>query len=212
MGKSGTWKPQQQRMWALALVAFLIPLPLPRMAPRTDGRAWRELLAGFQARGVVVLTTHPRCREPDLEGLYVHGRREVVVCPRGEPSTTLRHEGWHLVQNLCLGGRTWLSPQTVEARLSRRDREELVLLVRPERRPWEAEARVMAKVQAGPYLQAVDRACAGRLPLQAQGINTIRRPESAPQRPSGWSGPPSAPSPGAPDAAPAPYRQREPRS
>jgi hypothetical protein len=154
-----------QPIWALALVAFLIPLPLPRSSPRPDGRAWRELLAGFQARGVVVLTTHPRCREPDLDGLYVHGRREVVVCPRGEPSTTLRHEGWHLVQNLCLGGRTWLSPQTVEARLSRRDREELAVLVRPERRSWEAEARVMAMVRPAEYLQAVDRACMGHLPF-----------------------------------------------
>jgi hypothetical protein len=160
----------QQQIWALALVAFLIPLPLPRTAPRTDGRAWRDLLAGFQARGVVVLTTHPRCQEPDLDGLYVHGRREVVVCPRGEPSTTLRHEGWHLVQNLCLGGRTWLSPQTVENHL-RRDREELALLVRPERRPWEAEARVMAKVRPADYLQAVDRACIG------QGLNRISRLE-----------------------------------
>jgi hypothetical protein len=164
MGKSRSREPlQQQGLWALALLAFLIPLPLPRSGPRPDGRAWRELLAGFQARGVVVLTTHPRCREPDLEGLYVHGRREVVVCPRGEPSTTLRHEGWHLVQNLCLAGGTWLAPHTVEAHLSRRDREELVLLVRPERRSWEAEARVMAKLRPVDYLQAVDRACAGRL-------------------------------------------------
>ncbi|MFM7268001.1 MAG: hypothetical protein ACKOZT_05360 [Cyanobium sp.] len=124
-----------------------------------------ELLACFQARGGVVLTTHLRCREPDLDGLYVHGRREVVVCPRGEPSTTLRHEGWHLVQNLCLGGRTWLTPQSVEARLSRRDREELALLVRPERRHWEAEARVMAMVRPADYLQAFDQACLGHFSL-----------------------------------------------
>jgi hypothetical protein len=144
-GKSGTREPQKQRMWALALVAFLIPLPLPRMAPAPmagpGGSCW------------------PASR-PDLDGLYVLGRREVVVCPRGEPSTTLRHEGWHLVRNLCLGGRTWLSPQTVETHLSRRDREELALLVQPERRFWEAEARVMAKVQPGSYVQEVDRACA----------------------------------------------------
>jgi hypothetical protein len=165
----------QQQIWALALLAFLIPLPLSRPGPRPDGRAWRELLVGFQARGVTVLTTHPRCREPDLEGLYVHGRREVVVCPRGEPSTTLRHEGWHLVQNLCLGGRTWLAPHSVAVHLSRSDREELALLVRPERRPWEAEARVMAKLRPNDYLQAVDRACAGRLPFGELPSRPVQR-------------------------------------
>jgi hypothetical protein len=148
------------------MVAFLIPLPFPQTSPRPDGRAWRELLAGFRERGVAVVTTHPRCREPDLVGLYVRGRTEVVICPRGEPSTTLRHEGWHLVQHLCLVGSTWLAPQTVEARLSRGDRRELELLVSPERRPREAEARVMAQLPPQAYLQAVDRACAGRLPFK----------------------------------------------
>lgn len=150
---------------ASILVAFLIPLPLPQTGPWTDGRAWQELLAGFQARGVAVLTTHPRCREPDLDGLYVHGRTEVVVCPRGEPSTTLRHEGWHLVQTLCLAGGTWLAPESVEALLSRSDRRELALLVRPQRRPWEAEARVMARVRPVEFLKSVDQACADRLPF-----------------------------------------------
>jgi hypothetical protein len=69
------------------------------------------------------------------------------------------------VQNLCLAGGTWLAPNTMAAHLSRSDRQELVLLVRPERRPWEAEARVMAKLRPVDYLKAVDRACAGRLPF-----------------------------------------------
>lgn len=150
---------------AVALVAFLIPIPLSPVSPRLDRRAWAELLMGFQERGVVVLTNHPRCHEPDLEGLYVRGRAEVVVCPKGEPSTTLRHEGWHLVQSLCLTGRTWLVAETVEPQLSRSDRRELDLLVRPERRPREAEARLMARLTPADYLRALDRACAGRLPL-----------------------------------------------
>lgn len=165
---SGFAPPWKRQVWAVALVAFLIPLPMPSSGPRPDRRAWQELLAGFQARGVAVLTTHPRCREPDLDGLYVHGRPEVVVCPRGEPSTTLRHEGWHLVQNLCLGGGTWLVPQSVEAHLSRSDRKELELLVRPQRRPWEAEARVMARVGPREFLKAVDQACQGRLPFNSR--------------------------------------------
>jgi hypothetical protein len=179
----------QQSVLAAALMAFLIPmplpLPLPKAGPLPDGRAWQELLAGFQARGVAVLMIHPRCREPDLEGLYVHGRTEVVVCPRGEPSTTLRHEGWHLVQNLCLAGGTWLAPQSVEANLSKSDRRELALLVRSQRRPWEAEARVMARVRPAEFLKAVDQACAGRLPFgsggKTAGEQNIRaRPEAKP--------------------------------
>ena len=103
---------------------------------------------------MTVLTSHPRCSEPDLDGLYVRGRTEVVVCPRGEPSTTLRHEGWHLVQHLCLEGLPWLEKE-VEARLSRRDRQTLDQLVSPSRRPTEAEARMMALLPPTTYFQSI---------------------------------------------------------
>jgi transposase InsO family protein len=150
----------------LALLAFLIPLPfqLPRPAPRTDPTAWRLLATGFQERGVSVVESHPRCGERDLYGLYVRGRQEVVVCPRGDRSLTLRHEGWHLVQSVCLMGTPWLPAETLEARLSRTDRRELQLLVSPEQRQREAEARVMAQLAPARYLEAMDQACAGRLP------------------------------------------------
>jgi hypothetical protein len=157
---------------SLLLLAFLIPVPLPggRPAPpRPDRAAWAELLAGFQQGGVSVVSNHPRCAEPNLDGLYVRGRSEVVVCPRGEPSTTLRHEGWHLVQSLCLGGRPWLEATQMERLLSRADRRELQALVAPERRHREAEARVMARQSPAAYLQAMDRACAGRLPFGGGG-------------------------------------------
>ena len=148
--------------FAATFLAFLIPLPFPQTGPRVNTKAWQELVAAFQARGISVRTTDPRCHEPDLLGFYVQGRREVVVCPRGEPSTTLRHEGWHLVQTLCLSGGTWLVAETVEPQLSREDRRELDLLVRPQRRPWEAEARLMARLPPAAYLLAMDRACAGK--------------------------------------------------
>ncbi|MEB3201087.1 MAG: hypothetical protein VKK62_11250 [Synechococcaceae cyanobacterium] len=164
---------------ALLPLAMLLPLSLPGAPPAVpppvrqaedrgrmaSGSAWRELLAGFQARGVAVVGSHPRCAEAALEGLYVRGRREVVVCPRGDRSVTLRHEGWHLVQSLCLADRPWLPAEPVLRQLDRRDRRELRALVAPSRWPREAEARVMARLAPGPYLQAVDQACAGRLPL-----------------------------------------------
>ena len=152
---------------SLLLLAFLIPVPLPRSrpAPRADRAAWVQVQAGFQQRGVRVTGSHPRCAEPDLDGLYVRGRTEVVVCPRGEPSITLRHEGWHLVQSLCLQGRPWLAVGQIERLLSRDERRELRALVSAERWQREAEARVMGRQPPEAYLQAMDRACAGRLPF-----------------------------------------------
>jgi hypothetical protein len=91
-----------------------------------------------------------------------------VVCARGEPSTTLRHEGWHLVQSLCLNDQPWLTAEQIERLLSRDDRRELQALVAPERRHREAEARVMARQPPAAYLQAMDRACVGRLPFDPQ--------------------------------------------
>ena len=127
------------------------------------GGAWQELLAGFQARGVTVLGDHRRCAEAGLEGLYVRGSRVVVVCRRGDPTITLRHEGWHLVQSLCLGGRAWLPADTVARQLGRRDRREMELLVPPSQWSREAEARVMARLAPAPYFQQLDRACGARL-------------------------------------------------
>ena len=146
-------------MVAMALLAFLIPLPFGGRGPTTDLQGWRQLLNAFEARGVAVLSNHPRCSEPDLDGLYVRGRREVVVCERGDRSLTLRHEGWHLVQSLCLSGRPWLEAEPMERMLTARDRRELSALVSPERRWREAEARAMANHDVRSYLENVDRAC-----------------------------------------------------
>ena len=143
----------------LALIAFLIPLPFGRREPAQNRAGWSELVRAFQSRGVAVLNSHPRCREADLDGLYVRGHRELVVCERGDRSLTLRHEGWHLVQSLCLSGRPWLQPDQVEARLTMQDRRELAVLVSPERRWREAEARAMANLDIKTYLQELDRAC-----------------------------------------------------
>lgn len=149
-------------------LAFLLPLPLFRPVERTDQTAWRQLLAAFNLRGVTVTSQHPRCREPNLYGLYVRGSRTVVVCDRGDRSATLRHEGWHLVQSLCLQGRPWLSPEQIEARLTRQDRLELQAVVQPERRQREAEARALARFRASDYLAELNQACTERLAPQPQ--------------------------------------------
>ena len=146
-------------MLHLALLAFLIPWPFGRREAAQDQVGWSALLSAFQSRGVVVLNSHPRCSEPDLDGLYVRGRRELVVCERGDRSVTLRHEGWHLVQSLCLSGRPWLATDDIEHRLTNQDRLELNAVVSAERRRREGEARAMANLDVKTYLQELDRAC-----------------------------------------------------
>jgi hypothetical protein len=156
------------------LLAFILNLPFLRpTTPRTDPRAWVELLAFFQARGVEVSSDHPRCREPNLEGLYVRGQRRVVVCERGDRASTLRHEGWHLAQSLCLLDAPWLSDDAIAEALTRRDRRELDALVKPDRQRREAEARAMANKPVGAYLEELDRACAQRLPRRQATPETL---------------------------------------
>jgi hypothetical protein len=152
---------------ALLALAFVLPIPLfgRRGGERTDQAALKQLRMAFEAMDVAVLSDHPRCREPNLYGLYVRGSRQVVVCPRGDQSSSLRHEGWHAVQTLCLGDRPWLSRETVEQRLTHNDRAELQALVAPDRWWREAEARVIASLKVNAYLQEVERACT---PVEAE--------------------------------------------
>ena len=128
------------------------------------GDRLQEAIAAFEQRGFVIRREHPRCAEPQLFGLYVRGRREVVVCPRGNQLETLLHEGWHAVQSLCLRGTPLLGSDALLHQLGRRDRRELQLLYRPDQWPREAEARLMAREPLDRYLQTLDRSCTAAAP------------------------------------------------
>ena len=128
------------------------------------GNGLQQAIAAFEQRGFVIRRDHPRCAEPQLFGLYVRGRREVVVCPKGNQLETLLHEGWHGVQSLCLRGTPLVGSDALLRQLGRRDRRELQLLYRPDQWQREAEARVMAREPLGRYLEALDRACAAPAP------------------------------------------------
>ena len=150
---------------SILFLGFILSLPFLRpAAPRTDPQAWQALRVAFEARGVVIRSDHPRCQEPSLHGLYVRGQRTLVVCNRGDRSHTLRHEGWHLAQSLCLMEGPWLSNSAITQALTRQDRLELQALVQPERWRREAEARAMANQSLPRYLQALEQACQIRLP------------------------------------------------
>ena len=147
--------------WRVTLLSLVILQPLGSNA---RGGGLQEVIAAFEQRGFVIRREHPRCAEPQLFGLYVRGRREVVVCPRGNQLETLLHEGWHAVQSLCLREKPLLGLDALLPRLGRRDRLELQVLYRPERWQREAEARVMTREPLDRYLQTLDRACTAAVP------------------------------------------------
>ena len=156
----GGWRLLAGGLRATLLGAALLQ-PLGAIA---RGDRLQEAIAAFEQRGFVIRREHPRCAEPQLFGLYVRGRREVVVCPKGNQLETLLHEGWHGVQSLCLRGTPLVGSDALLRQLGRRDRRELQLLYRPDQWQREAEARVMAREPLGRYLEALDRACAAPAP------------------------------------------------
>ena len=110
------------------LLAVVILQPLGANA---RGDKLQEAIAAFEQRGFVIRREHPRCAEPQLFGLYVRGRREVVVCPRGNQLETLLHEGWHGVQSLCLRGTPLVGSDALLRQLGRRTGRALPLLPLP---------------------------------------------------------------------------------
>ncbi len=157
------------RLLAGGLRATLLGVAtLQPLGAHARGDKLQEAIAAFEQRGFVIRRDHPRCAEPQLFGLYVRGRREVVVCPKGNQLETLLHEGWHGVQSLCLRGAPLVGSDALLRQLGRRDRRELQLLYRPDQWQREAEARVMAREPLGRYLEALDRACAVPTPQPAQ--------------------------------------------
>ncbi len=147
--------------WRATLLGVVLLQPLGANA---RGDKLQEAIAAFEQRGFVIRREHPRCAEPQLFGLYVRGRREVVVCPRGNQLETLLHEGWHAVQSLCLRGTPQLGSDALLHQLGRRDRRELQLLYRPDQWPREAEARLMAREPLDRYLQTLDSSCTAAAP------------------------------------------------
>lgn len=140
---------------ALAPLAALVP-----PAGLADDGPFPRLVAAFERRGFTVLTTHPRCVEPGLHGLYLRDSRRIVVCPRGNRIETLLHEGWHAVQSRCLRGAPLLDDDALRRGLSRHDRRDLARLYDAGRWRREAEARVMARLDPVAYLRLVDEFCA----------------------------------------------------
>jgi hypothetical protein len=146
----------------LALLLTLASVPGPAAATRANA-SWPLIRDAFLQRGFKVVEIHPRCQEKNLFGLYERLSRTIIVCPRGNQTDTLLHEGWHAVQSRCLRGRPVLTVDQLNQGLSRADRRDLSLYdARQQGR--EAEARVMARLPPDRYFTFVDRYCAPAAP------------------------------------------------
>jgi hypothetical protein len=154
-------KPGPFNPWPLAL-ALLMPA-----AARADSWPYQRLVEAFEQRGFRVLGSHPRCAERGLYGLYLRESRRIVVCPRGNLTDTLLHEGWHGVQSRCLRGAPFLGEEDLRRGLSRRDQRDLARLYDGARWRREAEARVMARRDPAAYVRLVDELCGSAVPAPA---------------------------------------------
>jgi hypothetical protein len=159
-----------------AFLAAIILLSWPGAIARAK-ESFNTVRQQFEARSVLVSSDHPRCNESNLFGLYVRGRQQVVVCPRGNQANTLLHEGWHLVQAHCLNGITYLDEEWLRTELSRSDRRDLDALYQASQWRREAEARFMANQPLDRYFAAFDSLCKHSQPTE-QPITQNQLPES----------------------------------
>lgn len=140
----------------------------PAAAPARE--SFEQVRERMAQRGVEVISEHPRCSVRTVFGLYVRGRMQVVVCPKGDQRDSLLHEGWHLVQARCLKGAEYFSEPWLRDKLSRRDRRDLDALYTTRQWRREAEARYMATRPLEVYFEAFDALCKPAMPTPATGL------------------------------------------
>lgn len=145
------------------LTLAIILCQAPSLPAKASANGFAKAIDNFQLHGFQVLRDNPRCAERSLFGLYIRGKREIVVCRKGNELNTLLHEGWHGVQAMCLHGAPWLTNEQLQKGLGRQDQRELALLYKPSQRRREAEARLMANQPIETYFKVMDQAC-GVLP------------------------------------------------
>ena len=130
-----------------------------RFAARNSPSAGDPFARDPFPRDPLASSSYPRCAEPNLYGLYLRSRNLIVICPRGNRTLTLMHEGWHAIQHRCLRGVPLLSREQLLRGLSRSDRRDVDAFYGGSAWLREAEARVMAQQPLDPYLAWVGRVC-----------------------------------------------------
>ena len=104
------------------------------------------------------------CKGRSLYGYYNIQRGFVVMCQGfhkgdfNELVDTLKHEGWHAVQQQCRKGVPFLSQQQIVSQISRADAFN-VHNYHPKQQRLESEARIMAKVNDKNWIRVVKQEC-----------------------------------------------------
>jgi len=106
------------------------------------------------------------CATRGLLGVYRVQQRTVFMCQqriRGVSNTellaTLKHEGWHAVQQICNRGRAVLTDNKIRALLSELDKQTLRASYHPGQHRLEAEARAIEQIPTYAYLNGVNHYC-----------------------------------------------------
>ena len=165
-------------MRRLLVLAGLLICTLPASATKystesqpTSQAEIRRIEAEIERLGARVIwkrINSGACARRGLLGVYQPDQRSVVMCQQSirdntEPLIeTLRHEGWHAVQQICNKGRPVMSRKRIFSLLSESDRKNLREFYDRSQYTLEAEARVIEKSPTGHYLLKMNQYCTHR--------------------------------------------------
>ena len=105
-----------------------------------------------------------QCSGHTLMGYYDASKNALFVCQGNHEGDyeeilgTLKHEGWHAVQQKCNSGKAALSDDELRNRLRQRDKNDLRAYPEAQQR-MEAEARVMELLPTSEWISQILRYC-----------------------------------------------------
>jgi len=106
---------------------------------------------------------HKLCTE-GLLGAYIPKKDVIYICQENHKGDylellgTLKHEGWHAVQNKCNQDLAVLTDAQIRSHLKLRDRKNLHSY-HPKNGRAEAEARVVEQIPTVPWIKGVRKLC-----------------------------------------------------
>lgn len=115
------------------------------------------------------------CKGRSLYGYYNIPRGFVVMCQGfhkgdfNELVDTLKHEGWHAVQQQCRKGEPFLSKKQIASRISHQDAFN-VHNYHPKQQRLESEARIIAKLTDKKWIRLVKQECQGKSKKRTTGL------------------------------------------
>ena len=162
-------------MWRLLVCVGLLLSALPTDATKTgvanirtpwaDVRRIEKRMERLGVRVVWKRLNSGVCARRGLLGVYKPDQQTVFMCQQSIRSSseplldTLRHEGWHAVQQICNNGRAVLSKSKIFSVLTESDKRNLKEFYDRSQYPLEAEARAIEKNSTYEYLRGINLYC-----------------------------------------------------